>query len=43
MVYAEPFPEFYHPLLMAEGAEVAVPVGECQKILMAAVILLHSP
>jgi hypothetical protein len=36
-----PLPEFYHPLLMAGGTEMAALAGEGQKIFMGAILAFH--
>jgi hypothetical protein len=41
-IYAQPLPEFDHPLLMAGRAEMAALAGECQEIFMAAVFTFHA-
>jgi hypothetical protein len=40
-VGTKPFPEFYHPLLMAGGTEMTAFAGKSQKIFMVAVPALH--
>lgn len=34
--------EFYHPRLMAGGAEMATLAGENQEVFMAAIFILHA-
>ena len=41
-IYAEPFPEFHHPLLVAGWAEMTPFAGECQEVFMAAIFAFHA-
>jgi hypothetical protein len=41
-IYAGPFPEFHHALLMTQRTEMTALAGECQEIFMAAIFAFHA-